>query len=218
MKFYYLHGFASGPESFKALYFKDEIRKRYKTKLVIPNLNTPSFEKMTITSQVNYVSELIEQETDKVTIFGSSLGALVSLLIEEKYPDKIEALVLLAPAFDFYSRFREKLSEENINHWKASNQLSFPHYYYEENRLLEFAFYNDSQKYENYQLSIKTPTIAIHGYQDETIPFGIPNKYLSNKENVTLKFINDDHSLKKSLPLITRLIFDFININKMIKA
>lgn len=216
MKFYYLHGFASGPESFKALYFKNEIMTRYKTKLVIPDLNTPSFEEMTISSQVELVSSLLEKETEKVTLFGSSLGALVCLLLEEKYPEIIEALVLLAPAFDFYSRFKEKLSEENIQKWETSNTLSFPHHFYEENRMLEFSFYKDSQDYEEHHFSIKTPTIAIHGYQDETIPFGVPNKYLSNKENVTLKFVNDDHSLKKSLPLITQLIFDFINIHKMI--
>ncbi len=48
MTFYYLHGFASGPESFKAQFFKQEILRTYKSELIIPDLNTPTFENMTL--------------------------------------------------------------------------------------------------------------------------------------------------------------------------
>ncbi len=96
----YLHGFASGPGSTKAQYFKTKFEQSG-ADVFLPDLNVPSFEQMTLSAQietVKYVAGEIAQDRE-IILKGSSLGGLLATIASEKLsPVPDHKLILLAPA------------------------------------------------------------------------------------------------------------------------
>jgi hypothetical protein len=70
-KVIYLHGFASGPGSKKAQYFKDRFAE-VDLPVLIPDLAAGNFEKLTISGQLRVIKDAAGQ--DPVTLIGSSFS------------------------------------------------------------------------------------------------------------------------------------------------
>ena len=119
MKYIYLHGFASSPNSAKARYIRDRFLGK-QIALSVPDLNQNNFSDLTLTRQINQVSQ--EFSDGPVTLIGSSLGGLTAAWLGEKYP-QIERLILLAPAFDFLSHYLARLGPEAVQNWQESGFL-----------------------------------------------------------------------------------------------
>src|SRR5262245_8030594 len=99
-RFVYLHGFASGPSSSKARFFRDRFAE-LGIGLEVPVLAEGAFERLTISGQL----AVLEQTTggDPVSLIGSSMGGYLAALYAARHPE-VEKLVLLAPAFSFMTR------------------------------------------------------------------------------------------------------------------
>src|SRR5579883_715627 len=97
----YLHGFASGPSSKKARFFAERIPH-----LEVPDLARGDFEHLTITGQLEVIRDLAKGEP--VHLIGSSLGGYLAALYASRHPE-VQKLVLMAPAFEFKSRWEERL-------------------------------------------------------------------------------------------------------------
>ncbi len=67
MKYIYLHGFASSPQSTKARYFADRFSGAG-LHLEVPNM-APVFENMTLTGQIEIVRRLAG-DAPRITLFG----------------------------------------------------------------------------------------------------------------------------------------------------
>ena len=74
----YLHGFASSPESSKARRFGRELAARG-VGFACPDLNAPSFERLTVTRMLEATAGLIAAAEAPTALVGSSLGAFVAL-------------------------------------------------------------------------------------------------------------------------------------------
>ena len=75
----YLHGFASSPQSTKALYFAAKLRERG-IDLLTPDFNEPDFSTLTITRMIDQVASLMNgRRGSSVTLIGSSLGGFVAV-------------------------------------------------------------------------------------------------------------------------------------------
>ena len=83
MTFIYLHGFASSPESAKAVYLRDRFAAQQIT-LEVPDLNQGDFSHLTIARQMAQVEALLPPDGTPVTLIGSSLGGLTSAWLAEK--------------------------------------------------------------------------------------------------------------------------------------
>src|SRR5262249_42588742 len=97
----YLHGFASGPSSSKAQFFKRRLEAEGAT-VEIPALDGGDFENLTITGQL----EIIQKTADggPVSLMGSSMGGYLAAIYAWIHPE-VAKLVLLAPAFGFARRW-----------------------------------------------------------------------------------------------------------------
>lgn len=105
----YLHGFASSPNSTKALYFQQRYQE-INTPLAIMDFNQPDFTNLSLSRQINQVTKVITEKQEswegqkihpQFILIGSSFGGLTASWVAHNNPDKIKALILLAPAFNF---------------------------------------------------------------------------------------------------------------------
>lgn len=89
MKIFFFHGNESSPTGPKYQYLNSWY----------PGIESPDFRGMDMEERLQAAQALIEALEEPVTIVGSSMGGLQALLLSQRIPDKIQGLVLLAPAF-----------------------------------------------------------------------------------------------------------------------
>ncbi|WP_457557150.1 alpha/beta fold hydrolase [Candidatus Harpocratesius sp.] len=154
----FLHGYESSGTGFKAEYFRK----------IFPSIHTPTLSG-DLNSRMEQILPLF-QKYSRWFIIGSSFGGLMATILAQKYTQKIERLILLAPALipPFFS-------------FDISNGSAI------------------SGKSENFNKSlklIKVKTDIIHGKQDSVVPFHQVKK-LAEKLfiNLTYHEVNDDHRL-----------------------
>jgi predicted esterase YcpF (UPF0227 family) len=101
----YLHGFASGPSSKKARFFRERFAE-LGIGLEVPDLAEGKFEQLTITGQLQVIERTCRGEA--VSLIGSSMGGYLAALYAAGHAE-VERLVLMAPAFSFPTRWPETL-------------------------------------------------------------------------------------------------------------
>src|SRR6185312_1681639 len=141
----YLHGFASGPPSTKAQFFYRRFTE-LGVRFDIPRLDQGNFQALTITGQLELIDQAVAREA--VTLMGSSLGGYLAALYAARHTN-IEKLVLLAPAFQFPSRWRSRFSPMEFSEWESSGVRNFYHYTYKSDRPLGYQFVRDALQYED---------------------------------------------------------------------
>ncbi len=216
MQYIYLHGFASSPKSKKAHFFKRQF-KNLQIPLEIPDLNCGNFTDLTLTCQIDVIASLLKRSSEnKFVLIGSSLGGYISTLcanLKHQYPifKKIHKLVLLAPAFSFYSRILSK-DKNKLKEWKRQGFIQVEHYQWKKTLPLNYQLVKDAQKYEYLKLERKIPTLIFHGIKDDTVPYDLSVKYLELNPQAKLVLLNADHSLLNVLNFIWNDTKNFLEI------
>lgn len=208
----YLHGFASSSKSSKAAFFAEKCRRHGLT-FRCPDLNQPEFRTLTMTRMLDRVAhEIDEVDEATVTVVGSSLGGTLAVLAAERLADRIDQLILMAPAVMFTRPGHNLLSPEKIDEWRRLGEWSFFHYGYGEERSLAVAFYEDSLTYDPFTSRFSQPTLAFQGRHDELVDPQSVEAFAAERRNVTLTMLDDDHQLIKSLPRIWTDVEAFLGL------
>ncbi|HIK37600.1 MAG: alpha/beta fold hydrolase [Geminocystis sp.] len=211
-KHLYLHGFLSGANSAKAGYF----RKKYEElgiDLEIADLNLPDFFSLTLTRQIQQVSEIVLSSSQDCVIIGSSFGGLTASWVGERHPGRIKALVLLAPAFNFAENLMRIMTEEKMEKWRREGSYYFYHYGYKKELPLSYNFWEDLMSYDESKLKNDIPTLIFHGTKDEIIPVSCSREYLNKNPKAILRELESDHSLEDKLEEIWGGLLDFYQQN-----
>jgi pimeloyl-ACP methyl ester carboxylesterase len=190
----YLHGFASGPGSRKAQFF----RERFRTagiELEIPDLSEGNFENLTITGQLGVISRLAAGKP--ISLIGSSMGGYLAALYAERHRE-VERLVLMAPAFALSRRWTEWLGDGQLADWKQRGYLAFFHYAEGRERRLSYRIIEDAAQYEDYP-DVAQPTLVFHGTADSAVPYTLSEDFARPRPNVELTLLEDSHELLASL-------------------
>ena len=206
----YLHGFASSPESTKARYFADRLAG-HGIAVVTPDFNEPDFRTLTMTRMLDQLSAVVDRvraggdggpagERTPLTLFGSSLGGTLAVLAAAQLGAQVERLVLMAPAVMFAKPGHHLLPPERIEEWRRRGALPFFHYAFCEERLLDFAFYEDTLRYDAFNASFTQPTLIFQGLHDRSVDPRTVEAFARTRPNVTLSLLEDDHQLTASLP------------------
>ncbi|MEM9804695.1 MAG: YqiA/YcfP family alpha/beta fold hydrolase [Cyanobacteria bacterium P01_D01_bin.56] len=203
----YLHGFASGPQSYKGQWLRSHF-ETLGTELYLPDLNQGDFGHLTLTRQIAQITQLLAGPT---TLIGSSLGGLVAAWVAQQ-SDCIERLVLLAPAFQFLDQWLPRLGEAQVSHWQSTGWLSVYHYGLKSQQRLSFNFLMDAQCYLDKQLNKSIPTLILHGIHDEVISLEAIRKYIQHRPWVTLRPLNTDHGMADAMPEIAQTITAFCQL------
>ena len=210
MKYLYLHGFASSPNSYKAR----QIQKCFAElglAVDIPDLNLTDFGTVTLSDQLDFLERNYFADGQPITVIGSSLGGFLAVQLAARNV-VVEKLVLFAPAFGFGKRIAEAIGAENIAQWQQDGVRQFYHYGLQRNVNLHFQFLIDAQNYSEDQLTRSLPTLIFHGIDDDVVPVGLSQEFAQRRSQVTLHILEDDHALGKDFELIWRHTRQFLNL------
>ena len=214
----YLHGFASGPGSTKAKFFKQAFEQAG-IETIVPDLNVPSFEKMTLRTQLDLLAQVIGTiPTDKsLTLMGSSMGGLLAALAGKNFAstNRIQSLILLAPGFGITRRWQQLIGAQGMAEWKKSGERLFFHYAMNREMELSYSFIEDLAAQQTERLVITIPTLVYHGINDDTVPVDNSRQFAAlNKDMVTLHELDDGHELTASTDVMWQGVERFLHISR----
>ena len=189
----YLHGFASSGHSGKASYFARKFRERG-IDYAAPDLNLPDFSTLTTTRMLEQTRALIEHSPQPVTLIGSSLGAFVAVNAAVKWPDRIDRLVLLAPALDL-----RDLGAPKVEEWKRTGWLTVFHFAHGRFQDVHYELYDDATRYDAFNAEIAMPVLIFQGRRDTAVKPRTVEAWARRRPNVELHLLDDDHQLGGSL-------------------
>jgi pimeloyl-ACP methyl ester carboxylesterase len=193
MIYFYLHGFASGPQSTKAVDLGDRFHD-LTLDLRVPDLNQGDFFNLTLTRQIHQVQAAFPSPPEAITLIGSSFGGLTAAWVAQQQP-QVQRLILLAPAFEFLSRWLSMLGEAQVKHWQTQTYLEFYHYSEQRQLPLSYQFVEDLAQYADEQLQRPVPTLILHGTHDDIIPIKASRNFVARRPWVRLIELDSDHSL-----------------------
>jgi uncharacterized protein len=205
MRVLYLHGFASGPSSNKARFFRQALESAGAT-VLIPDLAQADFEHLTITSQLSVINEIVGGEP--AALVGSSMGGYLAALYATRHT-AITRLVLLAPAFGFARRWPDRLGAEAVEKWRRTGWMEVFHY--AENRpcRLSYALLEDGMRYENFP-DFSQPALIFHGMHDDVVPVEFSRQFVANHTNARLEILDSGHELLNVLNDIGPKVSSFL--------
>ena len=208
----YLHGFASSPHSSKAQFF----RRKFAAKGVpmeIPRLDEGRFEELTVSGQLRVIDRAVGDEP--AILIGSSLGGYLAALYAHRHPTQVEKLVLLAPAFQFPRRWRERYSDQDWEQWKREGSTPVFHYGDGRERRLGFQFVEDAAQYED-EPEFPQPALILHGVRDSIVPAEISRGYAADHPNTRLVLFESGHELTDVLEPMWLEILTFLSVPETI--
>jgi hypothetical protein len=201
----YLHGFASGPSSSKARYFRDRLRAAG-IEVDIPDLAAGDFEHLTLTGQLRVIERSAEGAA--VSLVGSSMGGYLAALYAARHPEVARA-VLLAPAFDFARRWAEYLGPEKVAEWRRTGAMEVFHYAENRNRKLAYTLLEDAAQYEPFP-DFHQPALIFHGVHDDVVPAAYSRQFAATHANARLEVLDSGHELLNVLEYMGPRVVEFL--------
>jgi hypothetical protein len=196
----YLHGFASGPSSHKAVALSGRFAAMG-VRMAVPDL-TPGddgFERSSPSSMLAIAERLLHDAEPPHAIVGSSLGGYLASVIASRDPS-VERLVLLAPAFRLFERWSGRLGADDLAAWRAHG-LETMHYASNRKRRLGWQFFEDARRWPAFP-EVRIPALCIAGTRDETVPFVDVEAFVARTPTARLVPVEDGHELAASLDRI----------------
>lgn len=203
----YLHGFASSPNSTKALYFKQKFAGQ-NINLIMPDMNEDDFANLTLSRQINLVKEIISQLDGSISLIGSSMGGLTALLIAEELP-QISQIVLLAPAFGMSEFWPTIVPPKQMQSWQESGETLIFHHAYACEVPLNYTFTQDLLTHDDKNFQRNLDVLICHGIHDKVVPIKYSREYTNTHPQSNLLELDDDHGLINSTDLIWKEIRQF---------
>jgi pimeloyl-ACP methyl ester carboxylesterase len=205
----YLHGFASGPSSHKARVLSARFRAMG-VHLEVPDL-TPGpdgFERSTPSSMLAVAEARLAAAAPPHALVGSSLGGYLSAVAASRRPS-IERLVLLAPAFRLFDRWRARLTDDEVEDWRANGRETM-HYASNRTRRIGWGFFEDARGFPPFP-EVRVPTLCFAGTRDETVPIADVEAFVARTPTARLVAVDDGHELAASLDRIFEEARDFLS-------
>ena len=201
MRVLYLHGFASSAQSSKARFFREKVAA-HGVELVTPDFNEPDFSTLTVTRMLAQVRAEIDMASDPVALIGSSLGAFVAVNAAAHAPDRVDRVILLAPALDFGGNRMRDLGDRGLDEWRRTDTLQVFHYGYGRLVPVHYELYSDATKYDAFNATVEQPVLIFQGARDAAVDPATVERWASARSNVELHLLDDDHQLLSSLEVI----------------
>jgi pimeloyl-ACP methyl ester carboxylesterase len=191
LRYVYLHGFASGPQSSKGRFFRERFHD-LGLELELPDLTEGDFEHSTLGRQVAVVDRLLGG--DRAVLLGSSMGGYLAALFAARHPEQVDRVALLAPAFGLARLWGEQLGEATMREWREQGWRNVLHYGFGEERAISYELIEDGLRHEDFP-DVRQPALVLHGRRDETVDCRLSEQFAAGRANVRLVLYDSDHQL-----------------------
>ena len=211
-RYAYLHGFGSGPRAKKGVALAEALSV-HGIELLLPDLNAPSFAKLSPLAVVERVKELWESvDRAPLRLVGSSLGGYAAARFSELFPEAVERAVLYCPGFELSKIWPRVLSPEALERWQKRGSLPFP------NEAGKFVDVHHGFLEEAAQIPpwprIQCPTRMVHGTADIWVPIEQSRRYRDETPTVVdLIELEDGHELMGKLPDVLRVTLEHFGLD-----
>ncbi len=207
MRFVYIHGFASSPQSRKAEQFRSALASRG-IHAEIPAMDQGDFEHLTISGQLSVVENALNGEP--ASLIGSSMGGFIAALYASMHPE-VSKLVLLAPAFGFARRWDQKIG--------GPKPADFEVFHYGDKgpRRVHYGLIEDALRFSAAPDFVQ-PALIFHGVHDDVVPIEYSKDFAAKHPNVRLVELDSDHELLNALDRITSEAIPFLVAGDAVKV
>lgn len=200
MNIVYLHGFGSSPRSAKALALQRQLGADSQ-RFDVPALDGDDFFHLTMERMAERAESAVAKAyaaAGPVLVIGSSLGGYVAawMAAAGRLP-QVQAFVLVAPAFGFPSRWRERLGDAGVAAWRGDGQRLFYHFGAERELPLSADFLDDCERLPDIPRTVDVGTSVIHGRQDESVAWQGSYAYAAQSDVIELHLVQGDHGLNE---------------------
>ena len=208
----YLHGFASSAKSSKAAFFAARLAQ-HGVAVETPDFNLPDFSTLTITRMVDQVADAVDHGgNEPAVLIGSSLGAFVAVQAALRRPSAVGKMILLAPALDFGGNRMRQLGDRGIDEWRRTNRLEVFHYAYGRMMPVHYELYADARRYDCMSAAVSMPVQIFQGRRDDAVDPATVEAWASQRPNVELHMLDDDHQLTASLEYMWTEVRRFLSL------
>ena len=204
--FLYLHGFASGPHSYKARRFVHHLAERGLS-AEVPALDEGDFEHLTLTRQLRLIERTLAAAPRPHVLVGSSMGGYLALLHASHHP--VDALVVMAPAVDFAARWLARVSPEERAQWERTDCLWVDHHAQQRKAALSYDLARDASLHAPWP-RVTAPTLVAHGRRDTVVPLGPVKQWVERTPSAQLLTYDSDHELTDVADVIFAEAFRFL--------
>jgi hypothetical protein len=206
VKFLYLHGFASGPQSGKASFFREKLAAEG-IELHIPDLSEGDFEHLTTSKQLRVIER--ESGGDPCVLIGSSMGGYLAARYAELHPGQVSHVLLLAPAFWLAQRWGNSIGPDAMQEWQRTGVREFFHYGFNRPMPVHWDLIADGLTHPGAP-DFKQPGRIFHGTKDDVVPAVFSEDFAGNRPNVKLRLLDSDHQLTDQVETIWSESRDFL--------
>jgi len=212
MNYAYLHGFASSSKSKKGQKLAEMLADDG-IELFRPDLNKPSFEKLTYSGMLEAVDALDEEvgSDEPWRFIGSSMGGYVACRWAELHPERVDRMVALCPGFDMVDRWAEILGDAGIEDWRDEGTFLF---FDPEDNLtpVHWGLYEDARENHPAYPDVEVPVRVLHGRDDEIVPVDSSRQFVEQTPSAELELLDDNHKLYDSVDEIARYARDHFGL------
>ncbi len=228
----YLHGFASGPGSAKGRALEERFAARgvaFHRADLTPG--EEGFERSTPLTMLAEAERLASALRPRA-LMGSSLGGYLAAVLASRMASagepaersgavsgagaggpggphaSIERLVLLAPAFRLFERWRSRLSPSEEARWREEGLEVF-HYAGGRKRRLDWAFMEDAATLPAYP-DVRVPALCLAGRRDAVVPLEDVERFAARTPTAKLVVLEDGHELLQSVDRIFEEAWAFL--------
>lgn len=131
------------------------------------------FEQLTLSRYLEDLRLILQMlEKRPVILVGSSMGGWLATLAATRWPERLRALLLIAPAYNFIQTLFQTLSPEDQHRWQSSNLCCWQDHYGLGELRMRFDLVADSWRYDllRFPVHLHCPVEILHGTDDEAVP------------------------------------------------
>jgi hypothetical protein len=190
----YLHGFASGPGSTKAQFFRARLAELGR-QLDVPDL-APDFTRLTMSGMLAIVDGLLAR--GPAVLLGSSLGGYLATLAAARDPARVRGLVLFAPAFGFAQRWEARIGPEAMARWRREGTMPVFHHGLGREAPLGIGLVDDARRHPE-EPDPDVPALVFAGRFDDAVPLASVERFAAARAGRELVIFDTGHALNDVL-------------------